>query len=209
MKNSYAEICMYFFPFSYNNLPHWKTVACLFIVVYNTVHLKYIYFLTHCNFIPRCPWNVFSVDSRGEMEEGSVRCRRGELTLWGCSKLDFIDGSRAFRIVIIAVQVLFEQLIVTAYHRQKQCLYSHAYWVMVANVLKSLFLQSFILEAAILLTLMWSYHQKSENKKETWLIWQDQAIWHPEKLMSLLSARSTTPVTISHWSRAALRLICC
>lgn len=56
----------------------------------------------------------FSVDSRGEMEEGSVHCRRGELTLWGCSRLNFIDGRRAFLIVIVAVQVLFEQLIVTA-----------------------------------------------------------------------------------------------
>lgn len=51
------------------------------------------------------------------MEEGSVHCRRGQMTLWGCSKLDFIDGSRTFLIVIIAVQVLFEQLIVTAYHK--------------------------------------------------------------------------------------------
>lgn len=48
------------------------------------------------------------------MEEGSVRCGRGELTLWGCSRLDFIYGSRAFLIVIVAVQILFEQLIVTA-----------------------------------------------------------------------------------------------
>lgn len=48
------------------------------------------------------------------MEEGSVHCRRGELTLWGCSRLDFIYGSRAVLIVIVAVQVLFKQLIVTA-----------------------------------------------------------------------------------------------
>lgn len=53
------------------------------------------------------------MDSQGEVEEGCVRCRRGELSLWGCSRLDFIDGSGALLIVIVAV-VLFEQMIVTA-----------------------------------------------------------------------------------------------
>lgn len=60
-----------------------------------------------------------TVDSRGVVEKGSVRRGGGgrgggELTLWGCRKLDFIDGSGTFLIVIVAVQILFEQLIVTA-----------------------------------------------------------------------------------------------
>lgn len=41
-------------------------------------------------------------------------CRRGNVALWGCSRLDFIDGRRDFLIVIIAVKVLFKQLIVTS-----------------------------------------------------------------------------------------------
>lgn len=81
----------------------------MFLVVYLDTSVYVLLRAYH-----QVPINFFPVDSRGEMKEGSVRCRRGELTLWGCSRLDFIDGSRAVLIVIVAVQVLFKQLIVTA-----------------------------------------------------------------------------------------------
>lgn len=56
------------------------------------------------------------LDLPGEVEKGSVHCGGkggGEMTLWGCSRLDLIYGSQAFLIVFVAIQVLFEQLIVT------------------------------------------------------------------------------------------------
>lgn len=98
---------------------HLKNVSSFIVVYLTTTFNGEIHDLNTFTFLYTATLSIgdhdfFSVNSRGEMEEGSVCFTRGELTLWGRNRLDFIDGSRAFLIVIVAVQVLFEQLIVTA-----------------------------------------------------------------------------------------------
>lgn len=63
--------------------------------------------------------SVSPADSRGEVEEGPVRGRRAERSLWGSSGRGLVNGGGAFLIVVVAVQVVFEQLIVTAWHRKR------------------------------------------------------------------------------------------